>query len=62
MGQAMLRPLFFSPADAESETLNARAPASDRDAHGKRVLGIASAAARLAGLAEICRQRGRILR
>ena len=52
IGQAMLRPLFFSPADADSETLNAGAPASDRDAHGKRVLSIASAVARLAGLAD----------
>lgn len=52
IGQAMLRPLFFSPPDAESEILNAGAPASDRDAHGKRVLGIASAAARLAGLSD----------
>jgi Domain of unknown function (DUF4331) len=52
IGQAMLRPLFFSPPDAESETLNAGAPAGDRDAHGKRVLSIASAAARLAGLAD----------
>ncbi len=50
IGQAMLRPLFFSPADAESETLNAGAPASDSDAHGKRVRRIASTAARLAGL------------
>ena len=45
-------PLFFSPPDAESETLNAGAPASDRDAHGKRVFSIASAAARIAGLAD----------
>src|SRR5262249_25047287 len=52
IGQAMLRPLFFSPADAESETLNAGVPASDRDAHGKRVFSTASTAARLAGLAE----------
>ena len=52
IGQAMLRPLFFSPADAESETLNAGAPASDKDVHGKRVYGIASTAARLAGLAD----------
>ena len=51
IGQAMLRPLFFSPADAESEILNAGAPASDTDAHGKRVLSIAGVAARLAGLA-----------
>jgi hypothetical protein len=50
IGQAMLRPLFFSPPDAESETLNTGAPASDWDAHGKRVHGIASAVARLAGL------------
>jgi hypothetical protein len=50
IGQAMLRPLFFSPPDAESETLNAGTPASDRDMHGKRVLGIAGAVARLAGL------------
>ena len=50
IGQAMLRPLFFSPPDAESETLNAGAPASDRDTHGKRVLSIAGAVARLAGL------------
>ena len=51
IGQAMLRPLFFSPADAESEILNAGAPASDTDAHGKRVLSIVGVAARLAGLA-----------
>lgn len=50
IGQAMLRPLFFGPADAESETLNAGAPASDSDAHGQRVSRIASTAARLAGL------------
>jgi Domain of unknown function (DUF4331) len=50
IGQAMLRPLFFSPADTESETLNTGAPGTDTDAHGKRVHGIASAAARLAGL------------
>ena len=49
IGQAMLRPLFFSPPDTESETLNTGVPASDRDAHGKRVHGIASAVARLAG-------------
>jgi hypothetical protein len=52
IGQAMLRPLFFSPPDAESETLNAGAPEADRDAHGKRVHSIASVAARLAGLAD----------
>ena len=52
IGQAMLRPLFFSPPDPESETLNAGAPASDTDAHGKRVLSIADAVARLAGLAD----------
>lgn len=52
IGQAMLRPLFFSPSDAESETLNAGAPASDTDAHGKWVFSIAGAAARLAGLAD----------
>ena len=52
IGQAMLRPLFFSAPDAESETLNAGAPASDTDAHGKRVLSIADAVARLGGLAD----------
>jgi hypothetical protein len=52
IGQAMLRPLFFSPPEAESETLNAGAPASDTDAHGERVLSIAGTAARLAGLAD----------
>ena len=36
----------------ESEALKVGAPASDRDAHGKRVHSIASAAARLAGLAD----------
>jgi hypothetical protein len=51
IGQAMLRPLFFSPPDAESEALNGGAPASDTDAHGKRVFSIAGAA-RLAGLAD----------
>jgi len=50
IGQAMLRPLFFSPPDAESEILNAGAPASDSDAHGERIRRIASTAARLAGL------------
>jgi hypothetical protein len=50
IGQAMLRPLFFSPADAESETLNAGGPATDREVHGPRVSCIASAVARLAGL------------
>lgn len=50
IGQAMLRPLFFSPADAESETLNAGAPATDREVHGQRVGRIASTVARLAGL------------
>jgi hypothetical protein len=50
IGQAMLRPLFFSPADAESETLNAGAPATDRQIHGQRVGRIASTAARLARL------------
>ena len=34
------------------ETPERRAPANDRDTHGKRVLSIASAAARLAGLAD----------
>jgi len=50
IGQAMLRPLFFSPADAESETLNAGAPTTDREVHGRRVGRIASAVAHLAGL------------
>jgi hypothetical protein len=50
IGQAMLRPLFFSPADAESETLNAGAPATDREVHGQRVSRVASTVARLAGL------------
>jgi hypothetical protein len=50
IGQAMLRPLFFSPADAESEILNAGAPATDREVHGQRVGRIASTVARLAGL------------
>jgi len=50
IGQAMLRPLFFSPPDAESETLNAGAPATDQEAHGQRVAAIAGAVARLAGL------------
>jgi hypothetical protein len=50
IGQAMLRPLFFNSPDAESETLNAGAPSTDKDAHGKRIRRIASTAARLAGL------------
>jgi hypothetical protein len=50
IGQAMLRPLFFSPADDESEALNAGAPATDREVHGQRVSRIASTVARLAGL------------
>jgi Domain of unknown function (DUF4331) len=52
IGQAMLRPPGLQPPDAESETLNAGAPVTDTDAHGKRVLSIASAAARLAGPAD----------
>jgi hypothetical protein len=50
IGQAMLRPLFFNPPDAEVEALNAGAPATDRDAHGKRVRRLAATVARLAGL------------
>jgi hypothetical protein len=52
IGQAMLRPLFFNPPDTEAEldTLNAGAPAADRDTHGQRVRRIAGTAARLAGL------------
>lgn len=50
IGQAMLRPLFFSPPDAESETLNAGAPATDHQTHGQRVAAIADTVARLAGL------------
>jgi hypothetical protein len=45
-------PAVRQPPDAESETLNAGAPATDTDAHGKRVFSVASAAARLAGLAD----------
>lgn len=50
IGQAMLRPLFFSPPDVESETLNAGAPATDQQVHGERVARIAGTVARLAGL------------
>lgn len=50
IGQAMLRPLFFFPPDGDSETLNAGAPETDRQAHGERVSRIAGAVARLAGL------------
>jgi hypothetical protein len=50
IGQAMLRPLFFSPPDAESEILNAGAPATDQEVHGKRVARIAGTVACLAGL------------
>ncbi len=54
IGQAMLRPLFFNPPDTEAEldTLNAGAPATDRDTHGERVRRIAGTAARLAGLSD----------
>ncbi len=54
IGQAMLRPLFFNPPDTEAEldSLNAGAPAADRDTHGERVRRIASTAARLAGLSD----------
>ena len=47
----MLPPLVLQSPDAESETLNAGAPAGDTDADGKRVLSIGGAAARPAGLA-----------
>ena len=50
IGQAMLRPLFFFPPDADSETLNAGAPATDQEVHGERVARIAGAVARLAAL------------
>ena len=50
IGQAMLRPLFFFPPDAESETLNAGAPATDQEVHGARVTRIAATVAYLAGL------------
>ncbi len=50
IGQAMLRPLFFSPPDAESEILNAGAPATDQEVHGERVARIAGTVACLAGL------------
>jgi hypothetical protein len=54
VGQAMLRPLFFNPPETEAEldTLNAGAPATDRDTHGQRVRRIAGTAARLAGLSD----------
>ncbi len=54
IGQAMLRPLFFNPPDTEAEldTLNAGAPAADRDTHGERVRRIAGTVARLAGLSD----------
>jgi len=54
IGQAMLRPLFFNPPDTEAEldTLNAGAPATDLDTHGQRVRRIADTAARLAGLSD----------
>ncbi len=54
IGQAMLRPLFFNPPETEAEfdTLNAGAPAADRDTHGERVRRIAGSAARLAGLSD----------
>jgi hypothetical protein len=50
IGQAMLRPLFFTPPDADSETLNAGAPATDQEVHGDRVARTAKTIARLAGL------------
>jgi hypothetical protein len=48
----MLRPLFFISRDAESEALNAGAPASDGNAYGERLRRIARAIARLAGLSD----------
>jgi hypothetical protein len=52
IGQAMLRPLFFSPpvTEAELDALNAGAPADDLDTYGERVRRIAGSAAGLAGL------------
>ena len=52
IGQAMFRPLFFSPPDTETEldALNAGSPAADRDAYGERVRRIAETIAQLAGL------------
>jgi hypothetical protein len=52
IGQAMLRPLFFNPPDADVETLNAGAPAADRATHGERVRRIAGTVARLARLSD----------
>src|SRR5262249_21894990 len=37
IGQAMLRPLFFNPPDADVDALNVAAPAADLDTHGERV-------------------------
>jgi Domain of unknown function (DUF4331) len=50
IGQPMLRPLFFNPADADVDALNAGVPAGDRDIHGERVRRLAATVARLAGL------------
>src|SRR6266508_4406450 len=52
VGQAMLRPLFFNPPDADVDALNTGAPAADRDTHGERVRRIAGTVARLAGLSD----------
>jgi hypothetical protein len=52
IGQPMLRPLFFNPPDEDVETLNAGAPATDRDNHGQRVRRLATTVARLAGLSD----------
>ena len=43
IGQAMFRPLFFSPPTDEAvlDALNAGSPAHDWDTHGKRVRGLA---------------------
>jgi hypothetical protein len=52
IGQAMFRPLFFSPPTDEAvlDALNAGSPAHDWDTHGKRVRGLAETIGQLAGL------------
>jgi hypothetical protein len=54
IGQAMFRPLFFSPPTDEAvlDALNAGSPTADRDIHGERVRGLAETIGRLAALSD----------
>ena len=52
MGQPMLRPLFFNVPGEETEELNGGNPASDEEQYRAKVVQIAEAVGKLAGVAD----------